>query len=157
MYLKLKDCAKILYDLYEDVFNRYDFLKVQLENKQIEQFSTFDFLTKEEIWAYSNKLVFLPIDEPYLARLDDLREGKIAKQSFVLMVAIPVYRICISSDPLVFTKEVNKFAIENSFFNGIFSNEEERKWFCFECESIRTKDAEKIVENIKQFFASRNC
>lgn len=159
-YLKNKDCAKILYDFYKGVYDKYTrkpLISTEITESQRKRFSGC-LITDEEIWAYSNKLIYLS-DEPFLAQIDALRERYVPKRTFTLAVFVPVYQICEKPQENIFYNDVlDKYAFENGFFNGMENEESEiNEWFWFESESIRTKDAEKIVENVKNFFASTNC
>lgn len=155
MYLKFKDCTKILYNLYEEVYG-------DLKTPTKEEVNRITHLASchlypEEIWAISNEVIFVT-DEPYLSRIGTIRERKIPKREFILLVVMPAYRCLHDKEELVFNDELDKFALKCNFLKGICNGKEcFNEWLCHEGESIRTKDAEKIVENIKNFFALRNC
>lgn len=156
-----KDCAKILYDLYKGVYDKYTrnpLIPMEITENQRKRFSDC-FITDEEIWAYSNKLIYLS-DEPFLARIDTLREAYVAKRSFTLAVFMVAYQICEKPEEKVFyNSELDEFALEKKLFYGIANTKEELDcWFWIENQAIRMEDAEKIVENVTKFFEqSRNC
>lgn len=160
-HLTNKDCAKILYDLYKGVYDKYTrnpLISTEITENQRKQFSGC-FITDEEIWAYANRLIYLS-DEPFWARIDRLRESHVAKRSFTLVVFMAAYQICKKKEERVFyNSELDAFALEKKLFYGIANTRQELdRWFWRESDSIRIKDAQIIVKNITKFFEqSRNC
>lgn len=151
-YLTNKDCAKILYNLYDDFFNRS---KV-IVSTDVTSIQACKNVTREEIWAYSSGIIFLSCDTLKSDMIEKMRNWSVLKRQFLLMIFNPVFKAVYGKE-CKYTEELDEFILKNNLCKGIFENEEGmRKWLTFEAESIRVEDAKKIVQNVIKFWIERN-
>lgn len=159
-YLAYKDCAKILYHLYDDCFNRHLGSAMPMEVEESERKKFFllcSRITDEEIWAYSKKVMDLfsydSETSTYTNILDLKREWKVEKKEFLNIVFTPVCRFFLKKKD-VYTKEVFEFILEKKLGEGIFENKGYMRSWLRESEKMKTDEAEKLVSNIREFFES---
>lgn len=92
--LKIKDGAKILYNLYKDYFNRLGnkeiYVSLELTKKQKEEFWQYACLTNEEIWVYANRIINLSERNVLLERENDF-----SKMLFLNAVVSPLLKVFI--------------------------------------------------------------
>lgn len=153
-YVKNKDLAKILYDLYENYFNRYDVLRITTDVTK-EQYKKYSccHISEEEIWAYDNNIFFM--GSAHISILDKSREWYVGKHSFISNLFLPVYRIenNIFKKETIYNEELHSFIIDKNLGKGVFVNIKElKKWKGTDSERINEKDAYKLLENLKHFF-----
>ena len=158
-YLTYKDCAKILYHLYDDCFNRHLEIAVPLEVEESER-RKFSFLygsgiSDEEIWAYSKKVMEIRSYDSetstYTNILDLKRDWKVKKREFLNIVFAPVCRVFLNRKH-VYTKEVFEFILDKKLGEGIFENKGYMRGWLRESEKMKTYEAEKLASNIREFF-----
>jgi len=146
-YLKNKECAEWLYDLYKKYFNRmYDLSVSPEQRKKYNDYS----ITEKEIAIYENHILFIS-DESLIYVFEKAREWSVSKFTFLLKVAMPIYEMVKGKNPKN-NDELYEFIIEIGIGKGVFSNcSQLKKWF--QEEKLTQKEAEKIVNNIEDFFA----
>lgn len=148
-YLTNKDCAKILYNLYDDFFNRSKLI-VSTDVQATKDVS------KEELWAYTKGIIFVSCDTLKCNMFEKIREQNVEKRYFLLMVFNPLFE-AVYGKKCQYTEKLDEFILENQLGKGIFENGEEmHKWLTFEAESIPVEDAKKIVQNVMKFWIERN-
>lgn len=158
-YLKNKDCAQLLVELYKNCFNWSGNKEIhkpttEVTEEQRKKYCDSAQVTDEEILAYDNKLIYIS-DENFLNRLDVVRERTISKKNFVYMFFYPTYHFFLhQSSECIGVHDLEIFAAQNGLFEGVIKGDV-KDWMAFEAETIRKKDAEKIVENIKNFLEPR--
>lgn len=145
--LKIKDGAKILYNLYKGYFNRLAireiYVSLELTKKQKQKFRQYnDSLPEEEIWAYANRIVALPEDEDLLSE----REKDFAKKDFLQKSISPLVK--------VFTPKGKRYTV-NSFilFNQLLNDDFDAimYWLCEE-KSITEEEANQVIESVIRFL-----
>lgn len=150
-YLKRKDCAKILSDLYVQCFNWVR--DVSIPGCQLGKYYGTS-LTFEEIWAYEREIFFLEDSNPNILQMK--REWNVEKRSYLLMVFNPLFE-AMYDKKCIYTEKLDEFILENQLCKGIFEDREKMsKWLTFEAESIHVEDAKKIVQNVMKFWIERN-
>lgn len=155
-YLKEKDCAKILYNLYEKYYNQMEteLVPMTTTGKFFSKYSGFANLSQEEVWAYENGIIFSESLDLYT--LNTRREWTVSKHAFLRMVCLPIYSIVFPEETMQLD-DMFDYIIQKNLGNGIFEiRDAMTDWLMFESESVRRKDAEKIAENIKDLFSSGN-
>lgn len=151
-YLTNKDCAKILYSLYDECFSRS---KV-IVSTDVTSIQACKNVTKEEIWAYSSGIIFLSCDTLKSDMVEKMRNWNVLKRQFLLMVFNPLFE-AVYGKKCKYTEKLDEFILKNQLGDGIFRDKESmRKWLTFEAESIRVEDAKKIVQNVIKFWIERN-
>ena len=153
-YLMYKDCAKILYNLYYDCFNRYSRIAISMEVGESERKKFFHLCSRislEEIWAYSKNVIDLSSydseSSTYTNILDLKREWKIGKREFLNIVFTPVIKI-FRMQKIVYVREIDDFILEMGLGKGIFENTMQfQKWLL---------ESEKIIGNIKKYLKCNN-
>lgn len=151
-YLTNKDCAKILYNLYDDFFNRS---KLIVSTDVTDVQATKD-VSKEELWAYTKGIIFVSCDTLKCNMFERIRKWNVGKRSYLLMVFNPLFE-AMYDKKCIYTEKLDEFILENQLGAGIFRDKESlKKWLTFEAESIRVEDAKKIVQNVIKFWIERN-
>lgn len=139
-YLKTKDCAKILYNLYKNYFDRLAnkaiFVPMEITPKQEEEFQKYA-LMPEEIWAYSNGVIDLPHCD-----LAIKREESFEKELFLNAIISPLIKVFSPKDKQ-FT--VEEFILENHLCDDAKLLSKRRK-------CITVIEAKKMVENVIYFL-----
>lgn len=160
-YLRYKDCAKILYNLYQDCFNRYVEIAVPMEVEENERKKFFLLcsngrISDEEIWAYSKKVMELSTYDSetftYTNIQDLKREWKVEKREFLSVIFSPVCRFFLNKKQVYTKKEVIEFILAKNLGEGIFENKGYLREWLRQSKYIEIDDAEKLASNIKKFF-----
>ena len=160
-YLHKKEFAKIIYDLYSEMINpaliarkREIEFPTEIDSERYKKYQDANqVITGAEIFSYENELIYLS-DEPYMARLDVIRESTVPKRTFVNAIFTPIYKLVEGDEDVIYNEELDYFILENKLFRGIAETDVEMdKWFKKNAETILSKEAKKIVSNAFKFMA----